>query len=91
MNFPGGFGWKSSPDVQGAFSCLSLEEGLVFQPLVGLHEDLLSWPGRGPPGDGEGAHGSEKRPGFKHSSVDLTPGGCGQVTAKPGTSLTIRV
>lgn len=34
-----------SPDVQGAFSCLSLEEGLVFQPLVGLREDLLSWPG----------------------------------------------
>ena len=37
------------PDVQAAFSCLSLEERLVFQwlqPLVfQLREDLLSWPG----------------------------------------------
>lgn len=77
--------------MQRVFSCLSLEEGLVFQPLVGLREDLFSWPGRGPPGDGEGANGSERRAGFKHSSVDLTPRGCGQVTAKPGTSLSIWV
>lgn len=36
---------ETFPDVQAAFSCLSLEERLVFQPLVGLREDLLSWPG----------------------------------------------